>query len=210
ALKTLATKSPDWRFRLQAMATLDGMDSIDPATVTTALNDKSPDVRAEALRLSERWLGEAGNPIQAAVLKKIDDPSWTVRHQVAASLGEMPKDARLAPIVTVLQKYGDDDVTVDAAVSSLNGQEADALTKLVDSPGTVSRVVIAPRKGPGVAGGRAGTVVPGMETVDPNALTPSQAQAMAKPGADAISQLAAAVARSHDAANMGRIISLAV
>ncbi len=69
ALKTLATKSPDWRFRIQAMATLDGMDSIDPATVTTALDDKSPDVRAEALRLSERWLGEAGNPIQAAVLK---------------------------------------------------------------------------------------------------------------------------------------------
>ncbi len=133
-----------------------------------------------------------------------------MRHQVAASLGEMPKDARLAPIVTVLQKYGDDDVTVDAAVSSLNGQEADALAKLVDSPGTVSRVVIAPRKGPGVAGGRAGTVVPGLETVDVNALTPSQAQAMAKPGADAISQLAAAVAHSHDAANMGRIISLAV
>ena len=210
AIKTLATKSPDWRFRIQAMATLDGMDSIDAATVTTALDDKSPDVRAEALRLSERWLGQAGNPIQAAVLKKIDDPSWTVRHQVAASLGEMPKDARLAPIVTVMQKYGDDDVTVDAAVSSLNGQEADALAKLLDSPGVVSRVVPPTRKGPGVAGGRAGTVVPGLETVDANALTPSQAQDMAKPEADPISQLAAAVARSHDGPSMERIISFAV
>ena len=41
------------------------MDSIDAATVTTALDDKSPDVRAAAIRMSERWLGEAGNPLQA-------------------------------------------------------------------------------------------------------------------------------------------------
>ena len=210
ALKTLASKSLDWRFRLQAMATLDGMDSIDTATVTAALDDKSPDVRAEALRLSERWLSEANNPMQAAVLKKMDDPSWTVRRQLAASLGEMPKDARLGPVVTVMQKYGTDDVAVDAAVSSLAGQEADALAKLVESPGTVSRVVVPQRKGPGVAGGRAGTTVPGMETVNPNALTPSGEIAMAKPGADAISMLAAAVSRSHDSATMQRIVALAV
>ncbi len=210
ALKTLALKSPDWRFRIQALATLDGMDSIDAATVTAAIDDKQPDVRATAIRLSERWLGEANNPLQAAVIKKMDDPSWTVRHQVVASLGEMPKDARLAPVVTMMQKYGNDDITVDAAVSSLASQETDAVAKLMDAPGTAARTVIPPRKGPGVAGGRAGTTVPGLEVNDPNALTPSAAVAMAKPGADAISMLSAAITRGRDAGSIQRIITLAV
>jgi mono/diheme cytochrome c family protein len=210
ALKTLALKSPDWRYRLQAMATLDGMDSIDAATVTTALNDKSPDVRAGAIRMSERWLSEAGNPLQAEVIKKMDDPSYTVRRQLAASLGEMPKDARVDPVVTVMRKYGNDDVTVDAAVSSLGGQEADALAKLLDNPGTAIRAVVVPRKGPGVAGGRAGTVVPGMEPTNTNVITPTAAAAMARPGADAISMLAAAVAHGRNAAAIERILTYAV
>jgi mono/diheme cytochrome c family protein len=210
ALKNLALKSTDWRYRLQAMATLDGMDSIDAATVTAALGDKSPDVRAAAIRMSERWLREAGNPLQAAVIGKMNDPSWTVRRQLAASLGEMPKDARLPPLVTIMQKYGDDDVTVDAAISSLGGLEADTLAKLVDNPGTAARAVVTPRKGPGVAGGRAGTVVPGMEPVNTNVMTPSEAAAMAKPGADAISMLAAAIARGRDSASVQRILALAV
>ncbi len=45
ALTRVATKATDWRFRLQTLAKLDGMDSIDQATVTTALNDKDPNVR---------------------------------------------------------------------------------------------------------------------------------------------------------------------
>ena len=74
---------------------------------------------AAAAHVGALAIGEAGNPLQAAVTKKMDDPSWTVRHQVAASLGEMPKDARLMPVVSMMRKYGDDDVTIDAAVSSL-------------------------------------------------------------------------------------------
>jgi mono/diheme cytochrome c family protein len=210
ALTSLATKAADWRFRLQAMATLDGMDSIDQATVTTALNDKDPNVRAAGIRMSERWLSQPGNPLQALVLKKMDDPSWTVRHQLAASIGEMPKDARVAPIVTMLRKYGNDDVTVDAAVSSIPGQESEVITALIADPGTAARAVVVPRKGPGVAGGRAGTTVPGLEQ---NMIAPPsqfELNSMAKPGADAIAQLAAAAARSKNPAAAQTIISLAV
>jgi mono/diheme cytochrome c family protein len=209
ALKNLATKSPDWRFRIQAMATLDGMDSVDPAIVTAGLDDKAPEVRAEALRLSERWLGEAGNPLQAAVLKKMDDPSWTVRRQLAASIGEMPKEARLDQIVTILRKYGNDDVTVDAAVSSIPGQEADAISMLIANPGTAARPVFVPRKGPSLAAGRAGTVIPGLES-NAEAKTQTQLEAEAKPGADAIIQLASATARSRNADASAKIIALAV
>ncbi len=55
-LKQLAAQAPDWRTRLHALWTLDGLDAIEPDDVQRALADKSPDVRASAIRLSERWL----------------------------------------------------------------------------------------------------------------------------------------------------------
>ena len=206
ALTALA-KSSDWRYRLHAMATLDGMDAIDAATVTAALNDRSPDVRAAAIRLSERWLREAGHPLQAAVLKKVDDPSWTVRRQLAASLGELPKEARLAPLVSMLQKYGNDDVTVDAAISGLAGQEVEVLSKLLENPGTAVPVRTV-RGSSGAAGGRAGGGVPGL-TAAAAGVSAAETAAMAKPGADAISVLAGAAARGRDAAGIQRILDYA-
>ena len=62
--------------------TLDGLDNLEPATVTKALEDGSRDVRSSAVRL-----GNAGSvkqsSIQAAVLKHADDSDWSVREQVA-------------------------------------------------------------------------------------------------------------------------------
>ena len=113
--KTLAAKAPDWRTKLHALWTLDGLDAIEVAQVDAALRDTSPEVRAAGARLAERWLSEPGHPLHAAVAKLVDDRNWIVRRQVAASLGELPKDARLAPLVTVLQRYGDDPITVDAS-----------------------------------------------------------------------------------------------
>lgn len=132
ALKKLALTSPDARVRLQAMWTLDGMNSADPQIVTQALGDKSADVRAAGLRLSEHWLAQPA--MQAAVLKLMDDPNWQVRRQLAASLGEMPADQRAKPILAMLTKYGNDQITVDAAISGLNGQEFDVLQLLLATP----------------------------------------------------------------------------
>ena len=58
ALKTLAATAPDWRTRLHALWTLDGLDAIEVAQVEKALADANADVRAAAVRLSERWLGQ--------------------------------------------------------------------------------------------------------------------------------------------------------
>ena len=52
-----------------------------------------------AVRLAERWLGLANHPIQAAVLKRLDDTDWSVRQQLAASLGTLPAGARESAIV---------------------------------------------------------------------------------------------------------------
>jgi mono/diheme cytochrome c family protein len=132
ALTKLATGATDFRTRLHALWTLDGLDAIDQPTVVKALEDSSRDVRSSAIRLSERWLSTPDSPIQAAVLKRLDDPDWSVREQLAASLGTLPAATRASAVAKILERYGDDSIVVDAALSGLSGSEAatlDALTR---------------------------------------------------------------------------------
>jgi mono/diheme cytochrome c family protein len=129
ALEQLAASAPMNETRLQAMWTLDGLGALQPNIVTAALSSPSADIRASAVRLSEHWLASS-QPMRAAVLKLIDDNNWFVRRQLAATLGEFPKAERLTPILTMLQKYGSDSITVDAALSGIPGQENDALNAL--------------------------------------------------------------------------------
>ena len=103
-----------------------------PATVTKALEDGSRDVRVSGdshrgtLARRRQW-----HPIQAAVLKRLDDPDWAVRQQLAASLGVLPPGARERAAVDVLERYGDDPVVMDAALSGLRGREAVVLERLL-------------------------------------------------------------------------------
>jgi mono/diheme cytochrome c family protein/glucose/arabinose dehydrogenase len=130
-LRGLAGQAADWRTRLHALWTLDGLDAIEPAQVERALVDKSPDVRASAIRLSERWLGDPAQPIAGAVVKLMDDVSWTVRRQLAASIGALPPAARLERATALLERYGDDQILVDAALSGLRGQEPEAFDRML-------------------------------------------------------------------------------
>ncbi len=132
ALLQLATAAKDWRTRLHALWTLDGLDAIDVRTVEKALEDGSRDVRVSAVRIAERWLGDAAHPIHAVLLKRIDDNDWQVRQQLAASLGVLPPDAREAALISLLERYADDPVVMDAALSSLRGREAAVLEKLMN------------------------------------------------------------------------------
>ena len=147
-LKQLAAQAADWRTRLHALWTLDGLDAIAVEEVQRALGDKSPEVRAAAVRLSERWIGQANHPLAPAVIKLLDDSSWTVRRQVAATAGELPPPAQADTALAALSRYGADPITVDAAVSGLRGIEADVL----------ARVHAAPKHDPrrGVDAGRCG------------------------------------------------------
>jgi mono/diheme cytochrome c family protein/glucose/arabinose dehydrogenase len=130
-LKALASSKAPARTRVKALWVLDGIDNIDIATVTTALSDASRDVRTSAVRLAERWLGEAGSAVQGAVLKLIDDPDWQVREQVAASLGAMAAGQKETAIASLLQKHADDPVLTDAALSGARGSEPAILEKLL-------------------------------------------------------------------------------
>jgi len=131
SLTRLASSAADWRTRLHALWTLDGLDAIQPATVTAALQDPNRDVRISAIRLAERWLGENGHPIQAAMLKRLDDPDWAVHQQLAASIGALPAGARESAAVELLERYGNDPVVLDAAMSGLRGSESVVLERLL-------------------------------------------------------------------------------
>jgi glucose/arabinose dehydrogenase len=130
-LTQLATGAADWRTRLHALWTLDGLDAIQPATVISALEDANRDVRVSAIRLAERWLGENGHPIAAAVLKRLDDADWAVRRQLAASIGALPAGARESAAVELLDRYGDDPVAMDATMSGVRGSESIVLERLL-------------------------------------------------------------------------------
>jgi len=136
-LTTLASDTADWRTRLRALWTLDGLDAIEPPVVVRALDDRSRDVRVAAVRIAERWMGESSlaeaREVHAAVLSKLDDEDWAVRRQLAASLAAMRPDERDSTIVSLLERYADDPITVDAALSGLEGSEAEALSRLLRS-----------------------------------------------------------------------------
>jgi mono/diheme cytochrome c family protein len=131
ALADLAGTAPDARARLHALWTLDGIDAVEPAIVTRALGDASEHVRAAGIRIAERALATGDASIRAAVLARLDDPSWTVRRQLAASLGAMPAGVRESDVVAVLQRWGRDPITMDLALSGLRGSEAAAIDVLL-------------------------------------------------------------------------------
>ena len=106
--------------------------------VRKALADGNGDVRASAVRLSERWL-DRDAAIKAAVIALAEDKNWNVRRQVAASIGEMAAADRLAPALVLLTRDGADPIVVDAAISSLKGMEGDVLTKIMQGSGLGAR-----------------------------------------------------------------------
>jgi len=144
ALVKLAATAQDPRTRLHALWSLDGIDAIEPAVVEKALEDTSRDVRASAIRIAERWLGEANHQIQGAVAKRLDDPDWAVRYQLAASVGAMAPRRRDRAAVTLLERYGGDPVAVDAVLSGLRGSEAVVLERMLraNAPQTPNREAV--------------------------------------------------------------------
>jgi mono/diheme cytochrome c family protein len=112
--------------------TLDGLDAIEPSTVVRALDDSSRDVRVSALQISERWLAQPNEAVQQAVLKRATDTDWAVRRQLAATLGAFPANSTgESALVTMLDRFGDDPLVVDAAISGLRGREWTVLQRLL-------------------------------------------------------------------------------
>ena len=131
ALTALAESAPDWRTRLHALWTLDGLNAVTPATVAKALDDSARDVRAAAVRIAERWLGEEVHPLQSQVIAMVNHSDWAVRQQAVASLGSLPPGLRERSLAAVLAEYSLDPIVADTALSGLRGGEAAVLAMLL-------------------------------------------------------------------------------
>jgi mono/diheme cytochrome c family protein len=210
---------------------LDGIDALDATTVQHALADQSADVRASAVRLSERWLKDPARPehtaLAGAVLAKTDDANWQVRWQLAATLGELPSSARLDPLANLLGRYGDDAVLVDVAISSLKGQEAAVLSRLLGTseagrPQGGGQAAAPPPAGGGSAAGAVGRddaqapraaqasmKAGGTQSAPPSRAGQGAAQRAAAP-LDAIAMLTAAVVKSGDKPATQQLFTAAV
>jgi mono/diheme cytochrome c family protein/glucose/arabinose dehydrogenase len=123
-------RTSDWRTRLHALWALDGLGHLTEEVVLRALNEPVADVRRSAVRLAERWVAGGRDPIVSALLTRMDDPSRSVRRQVAASLGQLPAASRSTRLAAMLERYADDPVVLDAAISGVGDQHLQVIAEL--------------------------------------------------------------------------------
>jgi mono/diheme cytochrome c family protein len=130
-----AVQAPDWRTRLHAMWTLDGLDSLEPV-------DRRAGARPRrARRAHER-------PQARGALARRGGPSDTGRCAEAArrsglggpapargDAGGVPAGApaKIGAITTLLERHADDPITLDAALSGIAGSERAVLTRLLQA-----------------------------------------------------------------------------
>jgi putative membrane-bound dehydrogenase-like protein len=85
-LEKLSAASKLPAVRVQALCVLDGLGALKPEVVIHALSDADANVRANAVRVSERFPN--ANALEGSLTKLADDPDIHVRFQLALSLGE--------------------------------------------------------------------------------------------------------------------------
>jgi len=116
-LRRLARESKRAETRLQALATLDGLDALTENPVVEALHDPHPGVRENALRWAEKWQSPE---LVAAAVQRISDVDPKVRLQLALTLGEWshPMAGEALGRLAVSGSDWDDPYRVAAVLSS--------------------------------------------------------------------------------------------
>ncbi|MDR3402590.1 MAG: HEAT repeat domain-containing protein [Chthoniobacter sp.] len=117
-VKKLVTSAESAKVRVQALATLNTLHAIDADTVRTALSDPRPEVRTQALRVSES-LANQTTDLLPALLACLDDADFVVRHQLALSLGEFHDERAVAGLSTLADREGENPQMRLAILSSL-------------------------------------------------------------------------------------------
>jgi putative membrane-bound dehydrogenase-like protein len=84
-LKELAVSSNEYG-RLHSLWTLEGMNALTPDLIIAALEDPVPEIRENAIKLADKWVGSSPELIEA-LLKLQDDEDPKVRFQLLCTLG---------------------------------------------------------------------------------------------------------------------------
>jgi putative membrane-bound dehydrogenase-like protein len=104
-LKRLAVNARNPKVRLQALAALATLQVLDVETARATLRDPHPAVRLQALRASES-LASKPNELIADLSRCVEDPDFTVRRQLALTLGEFRNDQSAALLERIAKRDG--------------------------------------------------------------------------------------------------------
>ena len=135
-LEKLAADGPAPLPRMHALYTLEGLGSLSPSLVVSALGDASPEVRVHAMQLAEQWL--VRREVLECVMRLGNDSDVRVRLQCALTLGE----SSAPDVITALARLAvrqDQDRWIEAAIVSSSAAIADQLlVALLTADGTAS------------------------------------------------------------------------
>ena len=143
AVQKLVTTAQDPKVRVQALATLDTLHAVDADIVRAALRDPHPEVRTQALRVSES-LANQTTDVLAALLGCLDDVDFAVRHQLALTLGAFHDDRATAALTTLADREGEQPQMRLAILSSL-APENPLFVKLNIANATVIPKIVLPK-----------------------------------------------------------------
>ena len=103
ALENLARNGTAAEGRMHALWTLEGLHALQAGLVLTALNDASPAVREQAVRLAEQFLSDA--KISGKLSKMTADADDQVQFQIACTLGQLPPAKSFEPLRKIATRH---------------------------------------------------------------------------------------------------------
>ena len=131
-LEKLAASAGSPAVRLQALAVLDGMKALGEESLRRALADPDAAVRRLALRLCEGPAADSPVLLEAC-LKRASDPDFTVRYQLALSLGEWDDPSATATLASMAGADPGDSWFRAAVASSAVHRAPEVLEKVLDA-----------------------------------------------------------------------------
>ena len=114
-LESLARSSASPQTRVQAYATLDGMQRLSNTMLIHALGDSHPRVRENAVRMAEASTDVA---VQTAARQLVNDPDEKVCLQLAFTIGQWPGKDSGEALVTLAKRFFSEPMIRSAIMSS--------------------------------------------------------------------------------------------
>lgn len=144
ALRELLAHGKAGMGKVHALWTLDGLHQLDEATVTNALTDRAPRVRAAAIRLCESFLKTgARSRVLARLMASTGEREPFVQQQLALTLGEAADHEADLAMATLVRQASGTEFLIDAVVSGLGGREVALLETLVADASSNDRFIAA-------------------------------------------------------------------
>jgi putative membrane-bound dehydrogenase-like protein len=131
AITQLVQDSQDHKAQINALWTLEGLNTLDVKSISIGLNSSHPKVQISAIELLTR-LSAAQQQSFASRLMELANSEYQVALQMALSAGELKVDSSLALLQAVLVKYADQPLINQAVVSGISGREQELQTVLAD------------------------------------------------------------------------------